>query len=181
MSKKWKNIVHKGDRVGTKRSDRRWKAPDGTIWASKFEYTVYDTLLSADFDVRKCGHDDTISYVEPRRNSRCVECGSDKVVQDRTYTPDLCMYQETQRGDRPIYNIETKGYFRAERRKLFREMVKSNPTYPIVVILERNGWVTKGKSRYLDYFKRYLKTVPVFVWNGQTVEHLRELNGQYKA
>ncbi len=43
-------------------------------------------------------------------------------------------------------------------------MVNANPDYPIRVILEANQWVTKGKTRYTDYFKRYLKTVPVIVW-----------------
>lgn len=153
-------------RVGKKRSDRRWRAPNGTVWASRFEWQVYDALKSANVSVRKCDKDDTISYVEPKRSGRCLECGSDKVVQERTYTPDLFV-SETREGDASGgYYLETKGYFRPEKRKLFRDFRTSNPDYPIRFILERDSWVTKGKTKLTDYFQRYLKTVPVHVWDG---------------
>jgi hypothetical protein len=74
------------------------------------------------------------------------------------------VHQEGGQFDGRVYFVETKGYFRQARRKLFREMVKSNPTYNLHVILEADQWVTKGKSRYTDYFRRYMKGVPVLVW-----------------
>ena len=157
-------------KVGYKRQDKRFRAPDGVIWASEFEWIVYDTLRTAKYNVRKCDEGDTISYMESRRNSRCLQCGSNTIVQDRTYTPDLCVYQEEGRTDGPHYYIEVKGYFRPASRKLFREMVKRNPTYPLRVIFEKNQWVTRGKSTYADYFDRYLKTIPYVVW-GDTYDY----------
>jgi hypothetical protein len=153
-------------RVGTKRADRRWKAPDGTVWASKFEWKVYEGLRKAGVTVRKCDSRDTVRYIERKRNGRCLECGSNSVVQDRTYTPDL--FVSTPREESPLsgYYIEAKGYFRADKRQLFRCLVASNKNYAIRVILERDGWVTKGKTKYTDYFARYLKKTPVHVWDG---------------
>ena len=91
-------------------------------------------------------------------------------MQDRTYTPDLRVRQAFGQDQGQLYFIEVKGYFRPERRKLFREMVNSNPDYPVRVILEKNQWVTKGKTKYLDYFQRYLKTVPVIVWGEEYLQ-----------
>jgi hypothetical protein len=156
----------KAGRVGRKRSDKRWRSSDGTIWASKFECRVYEALRGIGIDCRKCDERDTIHYVESRGSSRCLECGSTQIVQDRTYTPDICVSETTERGDKYVYYIEVKGYFREDRRSLFRKMVKSNPTYPIRVIFEKDGWVTKGRTHYSDYFDRYLKTVRYHIWDG---------------
>ena len=154
-------------RVGTKRSDRRWRDPDGTIWASEFEFIVFDALTRAGRNLRKCGPSDTVDYTEQKRSNLCLECGSNKIVQVRTYTPDLCFVRKGRRHSHGrAYFIETKGYFRRQGRSLFRHFVKSNPSYPIRVIFERDGWVTKGRTKYSDYFDRYLKTVPYHVWNG---------------
>lgn len=86
-------------------------------------------------------------------------------MQDRIYTPDLFVIPEGGR-ERDGYYIEAKGYFRAEKRKLFRCMRNDRPDIDLRVILEANHWVTKGKSKLTDYFARYLKTTPVHVWDG---------------
>ena len=153
-------------RVGTKRGDRRWRSDDGRIWASKFEYQVFDAFTRAGCDVRPCDARDTVNYVEPRRNSRCLECSSSDIVQDRSYTPDLCVNQAASGHDESYYFVEVKGYFPATRRKLFRDYRNAVPSHRVRIVFEKDGWVTKGKSKYSDYCDRYLKDVPYHVWVG---------------
>lgn len=68
------------------------------------------------------------------------------------------------------YYLETKGYFPAAKRNLFRHLRAAHPRLDIRVALEANHWVTKGKTRLTDYFSRYLKTTPVHVWDGDLPE-----------
>jgi hypothetical protein len=86
-------------------------------------------------------------------------------VQDRSYTPDLFLRPEG-RPESDGYFIEVKGYFRREKRQLFRCMRNSRPDINLRLILEGDHWVTKGKTRMTDYAKRYLKTTPTHVWDG---------------
>ena len=146
-------------RVGRKKSDRRWKAPDGTIWASRFEYRVYEHFRASGSNVRKCDSSDSVTYSEPKPNVKCMECGGSECVQERIYTPDLHIIP--QHGS--SYFIEAKGYFRPEKRKLFRCLRNSRPDIDLRVILEADHWVTRGKTRLSDYFERYLKTTPYCV------------------
>ena len=157
-------------RIGYKRSDRRWRAPDGSEWASKFEWQVFDALSANGYNVRRCDERDTLSYTEPKSNARCVACGSWECVQDRTYTPDLFLLPESQGADGVGYYIEVKGYFRREKRQLFRCMRNSREDIDIRLILEADHWVTKGKTRMTDYARRYLKTTPTHVWDGDIPE-----------
>lgn len=158
-------------RVGWKKSDRRWKAPDGQIWASKFEWAVYDSLKSAGVNVRKCDASDSITYHQPKPNVRCMDCASGNCSQERTYTPDLYIIPEGEsKAIRAGYYVEVKGYFRSEKRTLFRCLRNDRTDISIRCILEADHWVTKGKTRLTDYFKRYLKTTPVHVWNGDIPE-----------
>ena len=159
-----------GRRMGYKRSDRRWVDDEGTVWASKFEYKVFAGLRDSGCNVRKCTSSDTFSYTEHKPNVRCVECGGCDCVQDRTYTPDLFYTPEQGEGSGTGYYIETKGYFAAPKRSLFRSLRASRPDIDLRVVLESDGWVTKGKTRLTDYFSRYLKTTPVHVWDGDIPE-----------
>lgn len=152
-------------RIGKKRSDRRYRAPDGTEWASKFEWEVYSTLRDAGHCVRPCDERDTISYTEQKTNARCVACGSVECVQDRTYTPDLFFLPQGEGSNGAGYYIEVKGYFRPEKRTLFRCMRKSRPDYDIRLVLQSNFRAT-SKSRIVDYCKRYLKDTKYHVWDG---------------
>ena len=143
----------------------------GTVWASKFEWRIYEALRNAGVDIEKCGEGDSLDYVEPiTRGGRCLACGGNRCVQERRYTPDLRINLGPERGYR---YIETKGYFPAAKRSLFRHFRKSNPDVDIRVVLEADHWVSRGKSRLTDYFRRYLKDVPVLVYRGDD-EELRE-------
>lgn len=146
-------------------------SPDGTVWASKFEWEVYDALSRhRGAFVRKCTGSDTISYIEPRPNVTCVACGSSECVQARTYTPDIFYIPKAAAPNGGGYFIEAKGYFRAEKRMLFRHLVNSNPDYDLRVVLSANNWVTKGKTRISDYFDRYMKDTPYHIWDGDIPE-----------
>ena len=172
-----KDYLVMGRRAGFKRADRRWIDDDGTVWASKFEYTVYAALKESGATVRKCTASDTVDYTEHKRNVRCVECGSCECVQDRTYTADLFFTPASafdtaaaSDGSSGGYYIETKGYFAPDKRRLFRSLRETRPDIDLRVILETDGWATKGKTRMTQYFAKYLKTTPVHVWNGDIPE-----------
>mgnify|MGYP003340999475 FL=1 len=131
--------------------------------------SVFQVLRDAGHNIRKCDERDTISYTEPKVNARCVACGSWECVQDRSYTPDLLLIPQGG-DDSDGYFIEVKGYFRREKRQLFRVMRNSRPDINLRLILEADHWVTKGKTRMTDYARRYLKTTPTHVWDGDIPE-----------
>lgn len=154
-------------RVGTKRADRRWKDSDGVIWASEYEYRIYEGLRAAfNGAVQRCekGSSSTFSYDTPVPGGACPSCGCDQVVQRRTYTPDV--YLDGQ-GDGATecgrLHFEVKGYFSAEKRNLLRHFRNANPDVNLCIILQRNGSATKKRSLG-EYIDTYLK-IPWFVWD----------------
>lgn len=147
-------------RVGRKISDKRWKDSNGEVWASKFEADLYSYLQDCGSDVRRCAESDSFDYTEPKARARCLACGSGECVQDRVYTPDLYIVPKS--GATEGYYIEAKGYFRAEKRTLFRHFCKCHQNLDLRVVLEANHWVTRGKTRLKDYIERYCK-LPVVV------------------
>jgi len=151
-------------KVGTKRSDHRWRAPDGTVWDSKFEWRVYDDLRRAGIAVRKCSERDSISYSTKVRSGRCVACGGGTVVQDRSYTPDLHVWQGPGDGD-GIW-LEVKGHMQPSRRSQLREVVKQNPELDLRFILYSANTKATKKLRLWEYIEKYLKR-PVIVWQGE--------------
>jgi len=160
-------------RVGYKRNDRRWEAEDGEVWPSKFEWEVYTSLKATGRNVRRCTSADTISYSEPRPNVSCLECGGSQCAQNRTYTPDLFLLPEAATSDSDGYYIEVKGYFRDEKRKLFRCLRKVRPDIDLRVIFASDHWVNRPKTRLSHYFDRYLKNTPYCFWNGDLPEEWR--------
>jgi len=147
-------------RVGRKRSDRRWLDPSGNEWASRYEWETYEHLRAGGTTVRKCDSSDTITYREPKRGCICLECGSSDVVQKRKYTPDLYIVPKG-REECDGYYIEVKGYFRGEKRRLFRCLRNDRPDIDIRVVSYNNA--KTGKLTLVEYFERYLKTTPIVV------------------
>lgn len=156
-------------RVGSKRSDRRWKSPDGTVWASKFEYQVFTKFAASGRMARKCeqGSSDTFAYTTPVRNGQCAQCGSGQIVQARTYTPDVRVDYLKEDGTPACYYIEAKGYFPSDKRGLLRYFAKQRPDIDLRIVAYSDHWVTKGRSRLSDYVARYLKTVPIIFFNNR--------------
>jgi hypothetical protein len=151
-----------GRRVGTKKRDMRWEAPDGIVWASRFEYEVYTALKEKGVSVERTEPGkDTLKYHNKVRSARCITCGSCDVVQDRTYTPDLLV--GSKRG-RKLFYIEAKGYLRAERRSLLRAFRQSRPEIDMRLVVQKDHKITKTMT-IVQWAERYLK-IPVHVWNG---------------
>jgi hypothetical protein len=147
-------------KVGSKRSDRRWIDPSGEQWDSKFEWQAYDYLRANGVNVRRCTESDTISYSEQKRQHHCLECGSGKVVQSRRYTPDLYIIPKGAENESGYY-LEVKGYFRGEKRRLFRCLRDDRPDIDLRVLAYAN--FKTGALRLTEYFARYLKTTPIVV------------------
>ena len=155
-------------KVGTKRSDRRWRAPNGTIWASEFEYRVYAGLFEAlgKGCVSRCSAEEghSFPYTTPVRQGACLECGAGNVVQQRIYTPDILVSSVPSARSTGDCYIETKGYFSAEKRNLLRNFIQTGPSISLCIILQRNSR-PKGMKRTLgEYIDSYLK-IPWFEWN----------------
>ncbi len=164
-----KSPVIPGKRVGTKRRDMRWQAPDGTVWASRFEYGVFLAHASAGIPVRKCDESDCVRYTRPVRNAACGECGSARVATTHTYTPDLSVDPEEHRKRKALdddgpYVIECKGYLRADRRSLLRALCKERPDLPLRFIVERDYKVSRSLS-ITGWIRKFLKK-PAVVWDG---------------
>lgn len=149
----------------------RWQDPDGTVWASKFEYEVFATLREKGYAVTKTSPEDSLPYASDVKQGRCLECGSKRVVQERSYTPDLFVHTSPSAGGgvqdsgriRTGYYIEAKGYLRADRRKLLRCFRKANPDVDLRLVAQRDYKV--GKGTLSSWAVKYLK-VPVHIWNG---------------
>lgn len=171
-------VIVPGKRVGTKRSDTRWMAEDGTVWASRFEFIVYKTLKDKGYVVRKTDEQDRMAYASGVTNGRCTECGSGRVVTERHYTPDLFVIprhsdagQVDPKGDaRRGYYLEVKGYLRADRRTLLRAFVKERPGCDLRLVVQRDYPV--GKSTLVGWATRLLK-MKASVWTG-------DLPGEWK-
>lgn len=152
-----------GKRVGTKRRDMRWLAPDGVEWDSRFEYEVFRAHEQAGLRVRRCGPEDRVSYTRPVRNAVCGGCGSARVVTTHIYTPDLSV--DPDEGLDGTYVVECKGYLRAERRSLLRALVKARPDLRLRLIVQRDYPINKRGTTITEWARKFLK-VPVAVWRG---------------
>lgn len=160
-----------GKRVGTKRSDLRWRAPDGVVWSSRYEYELYLELKEQEHNVRKTTEKDSMGYASPVRSGRCLQCGSSEVVQQHVYTADLFVDKEGgpnkskhSSGDGD-YHIEAKGYIRAPKRALLRHLRKTRPDVDLRFVVQRDYRVTK-QATITEWARKYLK-VPAIVWAGR--------------
>jgi hypothetical protein len=99
-----------------------------------------------------------------------LECGSSNCAQNRTYTPDIFFLPKAAPPNTGGYYIEVKGYFRDEKRKLFRCFRNDRPDIDLRCVFEGDHWVTRGKTRLTQYFDRYVKNTPYHVWDGDIPE-----------
>ncbi len=156
-----------GRRVSYKRSDRRWEDDDGNVWASRLECEVFETLSGDDnIVVRRCikGGADTFAYHSKVLRGSCMECGSTKIVQKRTYTPDLYVLPAQRTDDTRGYYLEIKGYFPGPQRKLFSDFQRTGPDIDLRIVFEGDGKATPRLS-YTEYTRSRLK-IECHVWDG---------------
>jgi len=145
-----------------------WTAPDGSKWDSQYEYHVFTAIKALGLNVRRCekGGRDTFNYQEAARGLRCLDCGSSQCVQERTYTADFYIAPDGEELDGPPtgegYYIEAKGYFRQNKRGLFRHFRRSHPTADVRMVAQKN--IRIGKGNLASWCKSYGK-IPVHFWD----------------
>lgn len=146
-------------------ADRRFLDPTGQEWASEFEYRVYDGFRVLGYDVRKCGEGDSFAYTSSVTRGTCLECKSDRVVQRRTYTPDLYVSDLQSPSGLDGCYIEAKGYWPAPKRSLLRAAVRANEDLPIVFVFQNDRKATP-KLTYTGYATKYFPGcgVAVYPW-----------------
>lgn len=159
-----------GERVGSKKSDMRWRDTSGVVWSSRFEYEVYIALLAGGVDVRKTTESDQLLFSDRLTGCVCGACGATEIVKPRRYTPDLYVSPQGSggsAGNGAGYYIEAKGYIRSERRRILRSFRQARPDINLRVIIQRDYKV--GKSTLAGWVTKYMK-IPVTVWNGTIPE-----------
>lgn len=160
-------------KIGTKRSDRRFRAPDGSEWDSRFEWQVYDALRKQGADVARVrkGSGHTFPYSHAVRDASCLACGSDSVGKRRSYTPDLLVdgagADSVAAAPAGAYYVELKGYLRSEERGLLRALCKARTDLDLRFIFQRDWFVSKKSGlKVTDWVKKFLKK-PAAVWSGK--------------
>jgi ribosomal protein L37E len=160
-----------GKRAGTKRKDYHWISPDGSTWDSRFEYIFYSAARAADLNIVRCEKSDTIPFTLNIRKGICAACGSAKVGQQRSYTPDFRVIANRAEPEAKHYYIECKGFLRPKERALWRSFYKAHPDAPIRVVFQRAYPVgarrsdgTKGSI--VEWFNKFMPNIQVAVWTG---------------
>lgn len=144
----------------------RWQAPDGVVWASRFEYEVFLYFQElTNGRARRTEESDSLRYTTPVVGGICTVCDSRAVAQERTYTPDIYILPDDE-GQSNGYYIEAKGYLRADRRSLLRAVRKARPDVDLRLVVYRDYKVT-AKHTLVSWAKQYLK-LPVMVWKEKT-------------
>jgi hypothetical protein len=168
--------------VKKKRSDYHYTAEDGSLWDSRFEWIFYTAAKEAGLDIFRCTKSNTFSFILPIRGGICGACESALVGQRRTYTPDFGVIPADPQHKTELHYIETKGYLRAKERSLLRSFYKTYPDISLSIILQRTYPVgakradgTKGGI--VDWFKKFLPNVKVYVWDGKVPTGLRDTAG----
>lgn len=163
-------------RIGTKRSDYRFRAPDGTEWDSRFEWQVTNGLVKMGYPVEKCtkGGDHTVSYIQRVRGGTCAACGSNLVGKRRTYTPDLFHDPDCATGtparDSEKFWIEVKGYLRSEERSLLRSLCTERPDLDLRFIYQRDFPISRRSGTgIVEWTKSCLKKHAA-VWKNEPID-----------
>jgi hypothetical protein len=159
-----------GRRLSGKRSDKRWEDENG-VWASKLEAIVYQAIKrDPRVVVRRCSEQegDTFAYTTLIRGGLCASCGDRDVVQERTYTPDLCLVPAGDVGEARRRYLEIKGYFPGPKRNLLRGFLKTGPRLDLRLLLERDTKATSSMN-LVEYCHKFFK-LPIHVWDGRIPE-----------
>jgi hypothetical protein len=173
MARRLKRTETAGTRTGTKRKDYRWTDPAGIIWASRFEYEIFNWFRAAGLLIRKAESPaDTVSYTTRIRSGVCGACGADgQSYQRRTYTPDLVAgYVPFIAHKSGSVYIEAKGFLRGKDRSLLRAVVQAGVRPNLCLFIQRDAKV--GKGTVSTWARKFLKGVPVCLWTRTGPERL---------
>lgn len=159
-----------GQKLGTKRKDMRFLSPDGVEWDSKFEWQVWEAARVSNVRLSRAdkeGGVDTIPYFHQVRGTSCQDCGSARVGKVRGITPDFIVHDWHPIGKENGGYLETKGYMRADKRSLYRSLLKERPNLSLCLIIQSDYRV--GKGTFGQWISKILK-VPYFHWKGKYPE-----------
>jgi hypothetical protein len=109
---------------------------------SKFETRVGIDLeeRGVDFEYER----ESYKYKAKPYNAKCEDCGSKKVFETRSYTPDFFLPNGI--------IIEAKGRWMPKERKILKALKESNPELDIRMLFMRDNWLTtKHVQRYSDW------------------------------
>lgn len=154
-----------GEKIGIKRSDRRWRDEHGEEWDSRFESVIYDIAKESGIKIRRCTSADTIPYYHTLRGTSCQDCGSIRVGKEHRYTPDFFVYTGDTAGGKDGYYLEAKGYLRAPKRSLLRSLFATRPIVDIRFLLQSDFKVT-SKLRFAGWVTKYLIGSSYAIWRG---------------
>ncbi len=158
-----------GKRVGTKKSDRRWVDDNGEEWDSRFESEVYRSLARDGHRIRRADKSDTVVYYTPVKQGRCLECDSNRVVQERTYTSDIFVVGEPKKDpfNGPAF-VESKGKFLGPKRELFKHLSRQWAGPPLFIVFQNSRKLPGLKSNGVEWCHRYCKNVTPGIWDAKT-------------
>ena len=158
-----------------KRSKSRdFRDPEGNVWDSPFEWHVYVGLRDTGHSVRRTDQRDSFSYHTSIVKGNCLECGSDQVVQDRIYTPDLFVVEaEPSDGSSglqgpDLYYLECKGYLRQDRRAQLAAFARQRKDVSVRILFTQERKLTKTLTN-IEYALKYFKW-PAAAWNDGAFE-----------
>jgi len=164
--------VNLGHKAGKHKSDRHWIDPEGNKWDSRYEYVIWRAFSETSRKVRRTDKGDTMAFTLPIKGGKCGDCGSAKVGQQRTYTPDLHVAAYNPKHEAEYYYVEAKGYLRAKERSLLRAFYKAHPDAPVRFLFQRDfpatarSKTTGHRSSIMQWFAKFLPNFKAEVWNG---------------
>lgn len=169
----------------------KWRDPDGQWWDSEYEYRVYDAFRVLGFDVRRCSakEGDTFNYHSTVTKGRCLECEGTKVVQERSYTPDLLVRDLPwgPTGSPSRVYIEAKGKWPASKRRLLRSAYARGEAFNLLLVFGSKAWLHGTQQmRPHEYVEKYLPGAGTVYYSWSRAiktdktrsEKLRELKAQ---
>lgn len=154
-------------KIGVKRSDRRFRSPDGAEYDSRFEWQVHSGLESSGYIVRRTDERDSIAYHTAVKKGRCVECGTTSVIQERIYTPDFFVAgsKGARAYGRGSYYLECKGYFPGDKRSLFRSVAKQATGVDLRILFAKEVVLRGTKLTNVEYIDRFCPNIPIGIWD----------------
>lgn len=124
---------------------RRWYTTKAGIKvASKFEIDVIDWLTDQQIEFEY--EAEQLAYTTPVVKGVCPNCGHEKVIQRRTYTPDIRLADGS--------FIEVKGKFPPNKRSLLKAVIQAHPDRVFRFVFYNDPFLTKRKANRLSDWAR---------------------------
>lgn len=120
--------------------------PTMKIFRSRFEYNIAMTLWNKGikFEYER----ESWEYHADVYQGMCADCGGNKVISMRKYTPDFFLPNGLV--------VEAKGRLDPPTRTQLLAVMESNPDKELVLLFAKDNWMTKAhKNRYSDWCEKH--------------------------